>query len=41
MKWDILHITKLLKIGLVNSNDIDKLIKYFSGSGDIIFSNET
>lgn len=31
---------KTLKIGLVNSNDIDKLIKYFNGSGDIIFSNE-
>lgn len=31
---------KTLKIGLVNSNDIDKLIKYFSGSGDIMFSNE-
>lgn len=31
---------KTLKIGLKSSEDIDKIIKYFSGSGNIVFSNE-
>ena len=31
---------KNLKIGLINSDDIDKIIKFFNGSGNIIFSNE-
>lgn len=32
--------TKTIKIGLKNSDDIDKIIKYFSGKGDLILSNE-
>lgn len=31
---------KTLKIGLTSSNNIDNIIKFFSGSGDIVFSNE-
>lgn len=31
---------KSLEIGLTNSNNIDKIIKFFSGSGYITFSNE-
>lgn len=31
---------KTLKIGLTSSDNIDKIIKFFSGSGDIVFSNE-
>jgi predicted phage tail component-like protein len=31
---------KSIKIGLKNSNNIDKIIKYFSGSGDLVLSNE-
>lgn len=31
---------KTLKIGLINSNNIDEIIKYFNGIGDIVFSNE-
>lgn len=31
---------KTLKIGLTSSDNIDKIIKFFSGSGKIIFSNE-
>ena len=32
--------TKTVKIGLYGNFDIDKVIKYFTGEGDIIFSNE-
>lgn len=31
---------KELKIGLTYNYDIDKIIKYFNGSGNIVFSNE-
>lgn len=31
---------KTLKIGLTSSDNIDKIIKFFSGPGDIVFSNE-
>lgn len=31
---------KTLKIGLTKSDNIDKIIKFFSGEGDIVFSNE-
>lgn len=31
---------KTMKIGLTSSDNIDNIIKFFSGSGDIIFSNE-
>lgn len=31
---------KTLKIGLTSSDNIDKIIKFFSGSGNIVFSNE-
>lgn len=32
--------TKTIQIGLHGNFDIDKVIKYFTGEGDIIFSNE-
>ena len=32
--------TKSMKIGLHSIYNIDKVIKYFTGEGDIIFSNE-
>lgn len=31
---------KTLKIGLTKSDNIDKIINFFSGEGDIVFSNE-
>lgn len=31
---------KSIKIGLKNSSNIDKIIKYFSGVGDLVLSNE-
>lgn len=31
---------KKISIGITNTNDIDKIIKYFTGSGNVIFSNE-
>lgn len=31
---------KTIKIGIKNAKDIDKIIKYFSGKGDLILSNE-
>lgn len=32
--------TKRITIGITKTNDLDKIIKYFTGKGEIIFSNE-
>lgn len=32
--------TKIVKIGLTKNYDLNKIIKYFTGSGDLILSNE-
>ena len=32
--------TKTIKIGLAKNYDIDEIIKYFTGYGDLILSNE-
>ena len=32
--------TKEIQIGIKSTNDIDKIIKFFTGKGEVIFSNE-